>query len=95
MGIQPKRRRVARLFSVVAVAGFTVAAGCKKHYVVTDLSTAEIYYTDHLNEENEPLSGVLQFVDESTGAVISLDEYAYRKIGKKAFRRGIADARDQ
>ena len=68
---------------------FVGLAGCKRYYRVTDTETGDIYFTDEINKHNEQISGVLQFVDESTGAVIRLEDYEYSKIGKRAFRQGI------
>lgn len=84
----PRPNATLRLALLFAVAGAT-AAGCAKRYRITDLTTGDVYYSSEFRPKQVTDTGRALFVDAETGALIRLDEYEYKRIGRRAFRRAV------
>jgi hypothetical protein len=91
--VQPSARRLLRRSPLILLLAVVLAplAGCKRYYRITDRETGDQYYTEHINKKDLEYSGVVNFVDGATGAVITLDDYELRKIGLRAFRQGVRE----
>lgn len=89
---QPSTSRpVARFLLALVLLSAVFLVGCKRYYRITDRETGDQYYTEHINKKDREYSGVVNFVDGATGAVITLDDYELKKIGLQAFRRGVRE----
>ncbi|MFG0274488.1 MAG: hypothetical protein ACF8QF_05475 [Phycisphaerales bacterium] len=84
----PRSVASLRLVALLAVSG-ALCAGCAKRFRITDLETGDVYYSSEFRPKQVTDTGRAVFVDAETGALIRLEEFEYKRIGKRAFRRAV------
>lgn len=62
-------------------------AGMGSYYAITDVASGRIYYADNLSREAR---GVVEFVDSTSGARVSIPSATVREISRAEFRAGRA-----
>ena len=88
-------RRPGRWLASLMCAAPLLLAGCAlphiaglgSYYAITDVTSGRIYYTDNLSREAR---GVVEFVDSTSGARVSIPSATVRKISRPEFRAGRA-----
>ena len=78
------------------IAGITAALGaaalfgaCGAQYEVTDLTYGDVYYTDHIDRNALDEYGQVTFVDNRTGATVTLNNADIRRVSRSAVRHGV------
>lgn len=83
----PATRR--RVFSCALLAACLMTGACSRYYRITDAQTGDVYYTESFDARRAAGSGQARFVDARTAALIRLEQFEVKKIGRQAFRRGM------
>jgi hypothetical protein len=80
-------RLISLFFGVIAF--LLVASGCSssKFYRVTDPASSKSYYTPRVSKEKK--TGVVSFIDASTGVQVALTRPEVKQISREQFNDGV------
>lgn len=75
--------------SVFLAAGVLAAGGCTTYYQVNDPAGNRMYYTTDINKSDFETSGAVRFVDDKTGAQITLQSSEIKEISEKQYEAAV------
>ncbi|MEC9373591.1 MAG: hypothetical protein VYC34_07095 [Planctomycetota bacterium] len=80
-------RRLSTVVLAASILAVTAgsAAGCSKHYRITDPTTGATYYTKKVHQ----VEGAVRFKDHGSGNQVNIQNAEIDKISKREFKRGV------
>ena len=82
-------RNARRALLAMSLLGAVSLSACGAQYEVTDLTYGDVYYTDHIDKKALEEFGQVTFVDNRTGATITINNADIRRVSRSAVRHGV------
>ncbi|MGH7132671.1 MAG: hypothetical protein ACREJO_12065 [Phycisphaerales bacterium] len=74
---------------VSVVAGVVFAGGCTTYYQVNDPAGNRMYYTTDIDRKDFESSGAVRFIDDKTGAQVTLQSSEVKEISEKQYEAAV------
>lgn len=71
------------------IAATACMGACTTYYQVNDPAGNRMYYTKDINKSDFESSGAVRFVDDKTGATVTLQSSEVKEISEKQYEAGV------